>query len=430
MLACRFIKPTVVEVQRVPVPAIEADTDAIVAVHLAGICGSDLHPFHGREECASGCTFGHEMVGSVVQVGEAVDKSILKEGDMVMCPFSTACGDCFFCRHGISARCTRNQLFGWRMHGKGLHGCQAEYVRVPTAAGTLVKLPPQLSSEQGLLIGDIFTTGLFCATNAGLAEESEGASGAASSLSRIIPGVPAPAASDNSGDPQPVYVVVGCGPVGLCTVMAALELLTMRAERTAKGSVPKVFAVDSVPSRLAAAESCGAVPVKLDLAAGADGAAAVIQTIKDAAGVAGGAAAVMECVGAPSALQLAYDLCRPGATLSSVGVHTAPTFPFGPGNAYDRNITFKTGRCPARSLMPAAVHVMSRLQDRGINVADKIISHRIPLSQAVEGYRMFDAREEGCTKVVLDCRVDRMAGDGGNGGGNGGAATVQQQQQQ
>jgi len=357
-----FVGPTTVEVQRFPLPVLLGPTDAVVAVHLAGICGSDLHPFHAREPCAYGTVFGHELVGVVVAAGASVTIDL---GTLVMCPFSAACGTCEACAEGLSARCTSSALFGWRdpVTGEGLHGGQAEYVRVPLAQGSLMALPPDVHAEEGLLIGDILSTAIHCARNAGLEALGAGA----------------------KGDRPHVVVVVGCGPVGLLTVYVAAEMLR------ASGRSFRLYAVDSVPARLAAAVVAGAEAVDFT----ACDAREVIRA-------AGGADAALECVGAQAALSLAFDVLRPGGILSSIGVHSAPAFPFSPAEAYDKNLTLRTGRCPARSLMPSAVAMLARFKARGHDVRGAIVSHRMGLAEGPAAYALFDAR--GATKVVLDCR--------------------------
>jgi threonine dehydrogenase-like Zn-dependent dehydrogenase len=254
-----------------------------------------------------------------------------------------------------------------------LNGCQAEFVRVPCAEGTLVALPADLHPEEGLLVGDIWSTAVFCAANAGMLDAGAGAGAStpavaalsAAAAAGVLPPVLSSAAGNaghrtvdrqDSGRP---YVVVGCGPVGLLTVVAALVMLRLRAQAAVSAAAvpggqpapaPLVFAVDSVPERLAAAARLGAIP--LDFTA-----QDVPAAVRVAAGVRGGAEAVMEAVGGSTGapLRLAYDCLRPGGTLSSVGVHTAPGFPFPPAAAYDRNITFRSGRCPARSIIPFAI---------------------------------------------------------------------------
>jgi threonine dehydrogenase-like Zn-dependent dehydrogenase len=335
--------------EAVPDPTIEDPGDVIVQVDLAGICGSDLHPYLEREKGLDhGTVMGHEFVGKIVEVGADVEsRGGLGVGDMVFCPFTTNCGDCFYCRRGLTCRCTRGQLFGWVENGKGLHGGQADLVRVPLAGSTLMRVPDGISPEEALLMGDIFSTGFFCAEMAG-------------------------------AGPEGTYVVVGCGPVGLMTITAALEL---GAER--------LFAIDMIPDRLALAERFGATPIHLLN----EDPVAIVKEATDGRGADG----VMEVVGNQPAMRLATDLMRPGGTISSIGVHTEDTIAFTPVEAYDKNITFKSGRCPARYYMERLVPVVQEKR-RDITA---IISHRVPLSEGVDAYEKFNARQFGYTKVVL-----------------------------
>jgi threonine dehydrogenase-like Zn-dependent dehydrogenase len=327
-------------------PSIVNPSDVIVKVALTAICGSDLHVYREHEKGLDyGTVMGHEFFGEVVEIGSAITS--LKKGDRVVSPFTTSCGVCYFCKIGLTCRCQQGQLYGWVEHGHGLHGAQAEYVRVPLADSTLVKSPEGLSEEQVLLTGDIFSTGYFCAENAGIR-------------------------------PGGRYVVLGCGPVGLMAILAA------RIQ-----GAEEIWAVDSVPERLAIAERYGAIAVNM---AKTDVRELILQQTK---GI--GADAVLEVVGNPSAQQLAFDVVRPGGIISSVGVHTATNFTFSPVDAYNKNITYKTGRCPARHYMSKLVPLLGNQQ---IDLS-AIISHRLPLAQGVEGYRIFDQKLDKSLKIIL-----------------------------
>ncbi|HKQ56622.1 MAG TPA: alcohol dehydrogenase catalytic domain-containing protein, partial [Candidatus Eisenbacteria bacterium] len=140
MHAITFQKVRSIRHAEVPDPELRDPRDAIVQVTLAGLCGSDLHVYHGRETGIDrGTVMGHECVGRVVLAGEGVHG--LSAGDRVAAPFSTCCGDCYYCAHGLSARCIAGQLFGWVEKGTGLEGAQASFVRVPLADATLFPLP-------------------------------------------------------------------------------------------------------------------------------------------------------------------------------------------------------------------------------------------------------------------------------------------------
>ncbi|KAL4458665.1 hypothetical protein ABPG75_013530 [Micractinium tetrahymenae] len=365
---------------RVPTPQIQEPGDAIVRVRLCGLCGSDLHPYHCREQgLDAGTAQGHEFVGHVVLTGAAVQK--FRAGDRVMSPFTANCGQCWFCKHGLTARCKRSQLFGWVEGGCGLHGAQAQYVRVPMADATLAPVPADVSDEEALLLGDIFSTGYFCADNTGIAamavaaRERQQAHQAAAAAAAAAGAAGAEAAAEAD---EPVVAVVGCGPVGLLAIIGAREL-----------GAARVLAIDSVPERLAMAERFGAEPINREQKD-------PLQAVRQATG-GRGADAVLEVVGSPSALRAAYHLVRPGGTISSVGCHTEPSFPFSPVDAYNKNITLKSGRCSARHYMD---RLLPLVQSRKYDIT-AVISHRLPLSAGPEAYRMFDSRAEGCTKVVF-----------------------------
>lgn len=327
-------------------PVIQAPTDALVRVELAAICGSDLHVWHGRETgLDAGTVMGHEFLGEVVETGAAVTR--IRRGDRVVSPFTTSCGACYYCNRGLPARCVRGQLFGWVQDGAGLQGGQAELVRVPLADTTLLPLPPDLAPEAGLVLGDVLATGYHCATMAELT-------------------------------PRDVCAVVGCGPVGLMAVLAAREL-----------GAARVLALDTVPERLSLAERFGAEPVNLRHT----DALAAAHAATDGRGV----DAVLEAVGSAESTRLAFMLLRAGGTISAVGVHHEAAFPFSPGDAYDKNLTYRIGRCPARYYMERLLPVARRHQsDLGA-----LFTHRRPLDDAPAAYRLFDEKRDGCIKVAL-----------------------------
>ncbi len=343
-------------------PELRDPRDAIVRVRSAGLCGSDLHPYHGRETGLDvGTVMGHEFVGEVVALGDALtsagaaDRSAARSGgwpvaigDRVVAPFTTACGECFYCRSGLTARCTKGALFGWVQDGEGLHGAQAELVRVPFADTTLVRVPDEIEDDGlALLAGDILSTAIFGAE-----------------MARVAPG-------DS-------VVVVGCGPVGLLAIRAAFEAGAARA-----------FAVDRVATRLEQAAHFGAVPLNFE-------ASDPVAAVRDATGGRGADAAI-EAVGNASATRMAADVLRHGGSIGAVGVHIEPHLALSPGEIYDRNLTYSSGRCPARRILPQALQIAARDSE----LLQTMISHRLPLSDGVAAYRSFAAREPGWNKVVF-----------------------------
>jgi threonine dehydrogenase-like Zn-dependent dehydrogenase len=300
---------------------------------------------HGRDRGLDpGTVLGHEFLGHVIETGPGVRR--FRRGDRVVSPFTTSCGACFYCRAGLTARCVRSQLFGWVARGQGLHGGQAELVRVPLADATLVALPQEIPAETAILLGDVLPTGWYCAARADV-------------------------------PPSGTCAVIGCGPVGLMAVVAA------RAH-----GASRVFALDTVPERLALAERFGATPI----APGTDAGAAVRE-----ATLGRGVDAVLEAVGNAASHRAAIDLVRPGGTISVVGVHNEAGFPFTPAELYDRNLTYRVGRCPARHLLePLLAWVLAGQVDVG-----SVFTHLMPLGDGPEAYRLFDAKEGGCIKVAL-----------------------------
>lgn len=334
-----------VRVERVKDPQVVEPTDAIVRVERAAVCGSDLHVWHGRERGLDpGTVLGHEFIGEVVDTGSAVR---LAKRTRVISPFTTSCSACFFCKSGLTARCVRSQLFGWVAKGIGLAGGQAELVRVPLADSTLVALPETIAPEAALLLGDVLPTGWYCATRAGIS-------------------------------PGGTCAVLGCGPVGLMAIVAAREL-----------GASIVWAIDSVPERLQQAVRFGASPLTLS-----DETPAHVREATAGRGV----EAVLEAVGNAASHRLALDLVRPGGTISVVGVHNEAEFPFTPGDLYDRNLTYRVGRCPARQLLePLLAWVQSGKVDVG-----SVFTHRMRLDAGPEAYRVFDGKIDGCVKVSLE----------------------------
>ena len=332
--------------ERVADPEILDPRDAIIEVRLSAICGSDLHTYHGRErDIDAGTVMGHEFLGKIVETGSGVRN--FKPGDVVVSPFTSNCGICHFCRIGLTCRCSNGRLYGYMAGGQGLQGGQAEYVRVPFADAGLLAVPEETRPEETLLLGDILSTGYFCAEMAQV-------------------------------KPDGIYAIVGCGPVGIMTLIGALS----------QGAT-RIFAIDCVQERLAKAASLGARTVDFKTE---DPVQALLEATDGA-----GADAVMEVVGSTAAGRLAFALVRPGGILAVAGVHYDSQLPFSPVEAYDKNLTYKVGRCPARHYMD---RLLPLVVSRKYALAD-IFSHRLPLTEGPRGYELFAQKREGCTKVLL-----------------------------
>ena len=334
-----------VRVEDVPEPELVAPGDAIVRVHKAAICGSDLHFFHGRVPgIFEGTVVGHEFVGEVVAVGDGVTKFAV--GDHVIGSFQIACGSCAPCRKGRFNHCDELAVLGYGIFVGDLAGAQAELVRIPYADVNLFTVPVGLSGEQALFAGDILTTGWYAAGIAGI----------------------------QAGDD---VVVVGAGPVGTFAQMAAHAM-----------GAGRVVAVDMVQSRLDLAAGLGSLTVN---SAERSAAVGVEETLGGMADV------VIETVGLPPALITAIDCVRPGGTVSIIGVHTEFEHPMPLGNLFTRNITLRFGgSCNVQGWWDRALAAI----EKGQADPTAIITHRMPLDDAAEGYRLFDSKE--AMKVVLD----------------------------
>ncbi|KAH8602408.1 alcohol dehydrogenase GroES-like domain-containing protein [Bisporella sp. PMI_857] len=350
MKAVIFDGPGKVSLQDRPIPTLQAETDIIVKVTLTALCGSELHVFRGHQPSPTGFVMGHEFTGIVHDAGTAV--KTVRVGDKVVSPFTVSCAECFYCKNGYTSRCVKSLLFG----SEKLDGAQAEYVRVPLADGTVVKAPPQVKDNALVLMADIFPTGYFGATNAFKLLTPEQSS-------------------------ESTAVVVGCGPVGLCAIIAALDYK------------PKhLFAIDSVDSRLELAQKLGAEP--LNFLKDKEGMQKRIKEVTDGRG----ADVVIEVVGLSPALRTAFDLIRPWGIISSIGVHNAE-IPWNGNEAYGKNLRLQMGRCPVRAVFPDALKLLEKKQDLLDFMFDKVL----PLEDAVEGYEIFNNMQ--AQKVIFKIKA-------------------------
>jgi threonine dehydrogenase-like Zn-dependent dehydrogenase len=276
---------------------------------------SELHVYRGHQPSGTGFIMGHEFTGHVSEIGSAV--KAFQVGDRVVTPFTTSCGECFYCKRGFSSRCAQSQLFG----SVGLDGGQAEYVRVPQADTTVSKAPEGVKDEVLVLMADIFPTGWFAVNNAFKLLSKEEIS-------------------------ESTVVLVGCGPVALC---ALVNLVDYKPKH--------ILAVDSVPSRLELAKSLGAEPWNfMENRAGLD---KRVKELTDGRG----ADVVVEVVGLSAALKMGFELLRPWGVISSVGVHNGE-IPWTGNQAYGKNLRVQMGRCPVRSVFPQALEKLKVHQDK------------------------------------------------------------------
>lgn len=331
----------------VPDPSPTSIDGAVVRVAAAGICGSDLHIYHGHGFSPDlGFTVGHEAVGEVVEVGSGVRR--FKVGDRVMVPASTGCATCDPCRRGWILGCETGD-FGCYGLGHALEGSQAEAVAVPSADTGLVRIAPALSNEQALMLTDNLPTAYFGARRAAI-------------------------------EPGDTVAVVGLGPVGLCAVESAFVF-----------GASRVLAIDLLPERRRHAAEIGAEPI--DVTDPAD----VVPAVMEATG-GRGADRVIEAVGSDATIQLSIDLCRREGAVSVVGVNQTVQFDFNMAVAQLRSLSFHIGLCSVQAELPALLPLV----ESGRIDPSRTVSHRMGLSAGAEAYRIFAQREDDVRKVVLD----------------------------
>jgi 2-desacetyl-2-hydroxyethyl bacteriochlorophyllide A dehydrogenase len=342
MQAVTFQAPGDVRLEERPEPELLARDDAVVRVEATGICGSDLHIYHGRVQIEPGFTIGHEFVGTVTAAGEAVTEAA--EGDRVLGCFCTACGNCFFCRRGDYHKCDHGRVFGHGATLGSLQGAQAESVLVPNANLTLRKVPEGMSDEVALFAGDVMGTGYHAVASTGV-------------------------------QPGDTVAVLGLGPVGLCALQAA----------KAAGAA-RVIGVDSVDDRLRMAGELGGTPTHLT----EDDPRAVV---KDATGGRGVDVAV-DAVGHPDALELACRLARKAGTVSATGVY-AERVQVHMGIVWIKALTLTSGHANVIGHVDRVLAMM----EAGVLDPSPLVTRHMKLEEAPEAYAAYDRRE--ALKIVL-----------------------------
>ncbi len=342
MRAVTFQAPGEVLVQEVPDPELQHPEDALVRVEASGICGSDLHIYHGRTPVEPGFTVGHEFVGTVLAAGSDVDRAAV--GDRVLGCFHTACGTCVACVRGDYHRCVRGRTFGHGAKLGDLQGAQAELLLVPNANLTLRRVPEGMSADVALFAGDVMGTGYHAVAHAGT----------------------------RAGD---TVAVLGLGPVGLCAVQAA----------RASGAT-QVFAIDTVAPRLAMAETFGATAIHLN----EEEPKRLVRAATEGRGV----DIVVDAVGDPGPLELAVSLVRDAGTISGIGAYAGRgEVPI--GLAWLKGLTIRLG------LANVIAHVdrVLAMMDAGLLDPGPLVSNHMSLDQASEAYELYDRRE--ALKIVL-----------------------------
>jgi threonine dehydrogenase-like Zn-dependent dehydrogenase len=322
-------------------PAIRDAGDALVRVRATAICGADLFPFHGLTPgFEAGTVLGHEFAGEVVEVG--ADVRSLRPGQRVVNTSMISDGTCPSCRAGRVTQCEGRSLFGYSGVYPRLDGGQAELVRVPQAERALRPLPDTVSDEAAVFLADILPTGHGAVVRGGV----------------------------GAGD---TVVVVGCGPVGLMAILCAA------------GVAGRLLAVDGVAARRGLAERLGAEAVEPGRAQ---------EAVAEATGGIG-ADVVIEAAGSPAGLDAALRLARGRGTVSVVGAHFEPDFPLDNALMFERELTL---RFSIGDPTQDGELLLGRLASGELDPTP-VITHRLPLADAAEAYRLFDTRE--ATKVVL-----------------------------
>jgi alcohol dehydrogenase len=341
MRAVTFQAPEQVRVEEKPEPRLGAGDDAIVRIEASGICGSDLHIYHGRVPVEQGFTIGHEFVGTVLAVGDDVERVAV--GDRVLGCFHTACATCSSCLRGDYHRCRNGQTFGHGSKLGDLQGAQAEQLLVPRANLTLRRVPEGMSAEVALFAGDVMGTGYHAVAHAGMR-------------------------------PGDSVVVLGLGPVGLCAVQAALA-----------GGAAQVFAIDTVAERLALAGEFGATAIHLT----EEDPKRAVRATTD-----GGADVVVDAVGDPGPLELAVSLARDAGTVSGIGAYAGRgEVPL--GLAWLKGLQLRLGLA---NVIAHVDRVLALLEAGKLDPAP-LVTHHMPLDQAAEAYELYDRRE--ALKIVL-----------------------------
>ena len=342
MRAVTIQGPKLVRVDERPEPELQARDDAIVRIEASGICGSDLHIYHGRVKIEPGFTIGHEYVGTVIAAGEDVTR--VSVGDRVLGCFQTACGTCFFCLRGAFHKCDRARVFG---HGEllgDLQGTQADQALVPMANLTLRRVPDGVSDDVALFAGDVMGTGYHAVYESGVR-------------------------------PGDSVAVLGLGPVGLCAVQVAI----------AAGAGP-VYAIDSVDARLEVARQFGAVPVHLTEQRPRD----EIRAGTEKRGV----DVAIDAVGHPDALDMAVRLTRKAGRVFAIGVYAEPC-QVHMGLVWIKALTLGTGHANVIAHVDRVLGMLAA----GTLDPSPLVSAHMSLEDAPEAYALYDRRE--ALKIVL-----------------------------
>jgi threonine dehydrogenase-like Zn-dependent dehydrogenase len=377
-----------IRLDTVPDPQILDPRDAIVKITSTAICGSDLHLYGGfMPTMERGDVVGHEPMGEIVEVGREI--RTLRPGDRVVVPFTLSCGSCFFCKKQMFSLCDTSNpnadmareamgqspagLLGYSHMLGGFPGGQAEYLRVPYADVGPVRIPAGLRDEQVLFLSDVFPTGYMAAENAEI-------------------------------EPGDTVAIWGCGPVGQFAIQSAWMF-----------GAGRVIAIDRVPERLRMAEQEGRAETinfedddiydRLMVLTVGRGPDRCIDAVGTEAHARGSVDAMFDKVKVatyigtdrPHVLREAIMCCRKGGTVSIPGVYIGflDKIPF--GAAMNKGLTLKMGQ----THVPRYHQLLLGKIEAGEIDPSFVVTHRLPLEEGPEAYRMFRDKKDGCIKVVL-----------------------------
>ncbi|MGA7323241.1 MAG: zinc-dependent alcohol dehydrogenase [Rhodomicrobium sp.] len=370
-------------------PEIEDARDAIVKVTSCAICGSDLHLFHNFiPAMLPGDVMGHEMMGEVVETGSGVNGKI-KKGDRVVLPFTIICGECDQCKRGNFSVCEKTNrkkyladkifghptagLFGYTHLTGGYPGGQAEYVRVPFADATHIKVPDGIPDEKVLFLGDILPTGWQAAVQCDI-------------------------------QPTDTVAIWGCGPVGQMTIRSAVLL-----------GAKQIVGIDCIPERLSMAEAAGAITINFE----EESVVERLNALTDGKGPEKCVDAIgMESHVTPSLpdslldraeqmLMLESDrphvlremiyCCRPAGVLSIPGVYGGLANHVPMGALMNKGLTVRTGQTHVNRWTD---DLLCRIEDGQIDPSF-VVTHNVGLNEGPEMYKVFRDKQDSCVKVVL-----------------------------
>lgn len=342
MLAYTYISKGKFGLQEKPIPQIKDSRDAIVRVTLGSICTSDLHIKHGSvPRAVPGITVGHEMVGVVEQTGS--DVTTVKPGDRVVVNVETFCGECFFCKKGFVNNCT-DPNGGWAL-GCRIDGGQAEYARVPYADSGLNRIPDTVSDEQALFAGDILATGFWATRISEITEDD-------------------------------TVLIIGAGPTGICTLLCVMLKKPKRIIVCEQSPERIQFVREHYPDVLVTGpERCKEF---------------VLQHSDH-----GGADVVLEVAGSDDTFRMAWECARPNAIVTVVALYDKPQFLPLP-DMYGKNLTFKTGGVDGCD----CAEILHLIEEGKIDTTP-LVTHRFPLNEIEEAYRIFENKRDGVIKVAI-----------------------------